>query len=162
MCANHNSMLDMFFLGFNLDRWIYWMAKEELFKNPFSALIFKSLGAFPVKRGAVDIGSIKTAYKLIEKGKIIGIFPQGHRIDPAKIDIMKAKSGAAMIAAKSGVPVIPAYVQGSYKLFSKMRVVFGDPFVIENTQDLKYTKEELLEMSRNILKRVYSLAEDIK
>lgn len=160
LCANHNNMLDMFILGFNLKRWIYWMSKEELFKNPISALLFRSLGSFPVKRGAGDVGSIKAVYKLLEKGKIVGIFPQGTRIDPTKIETMKVKSGAAMIAANTGVPIIPAAVQGSYKLFSKMKVIYGDPFVIEKAQDIKYTKEDLTELSRDILKRIYSLVEE--
>ena len=159
LCANHNNMLDMFFLGFKLDRWIYWMAKEELFKNPISGFIFRNLGAFPVKRGAGDVGSIKGAYKLLNENKIVGIFPQGTRIDPSKLDTLKVKSGAAMIAVNAGVPIIPATVQGSYKLFSKMRVIYGDPFMIQNEQDKKYTKEDLSQLSRDILKRVYLLAE---
>ena len=158
LCANHNNMLDMFLLGYRLDRWIYWMAKEELFKNAVSAFIYRKLGAFPVKRGAGDVGSVKNAYKLLESGKIVGIFPQGTRIDPSKIDTIKVKSGAAMIAVNTGVPIIPAAVLGNYKLFSRMKVVFGDPFIIENT-DKKYTKEDLSELSRDILKRIYSLAE---
>lgn len=158
-CANHNNILDMFLLGYKLDRWIYWMAKEELFRNPITAFIYKKLGAFPVKRGTGDVGSIKNAFKLLDEGKIVGIFPQGTRIDPSKIETTRVKSGAAMIAVSAGVPIIPAAVQGNYKLFSKMRVIYGDPFVIEDIQDRKYTKEELTELSRDILKRVYSLVE---
>lgn len=161
-CANHNTMLDMLFLGFKLDRWIYWMAKDELFKNPISAFFYRSLGAFPVKRGVGDVGSIKNAYKLLDERKIVGIFPHGTRIDPSKIETIKVKPGAAMIAVNTGVPIIPATVQGSYKLFSKMKVIYGDPFVIENTKDKKYTKEDLSELSRDIIKRVYSLVEGRK
>lgn len=158
LCANHNTILDMFFLGYKLDRWIYWMAKEELFKSKISGFIFKNLGAFPVKRGTGDVSSVKSAYKLLNDNKIVGIFPHGTRIDPSKIDTAKVKSGAAMIAANTGVPIIPATVIGNYKLFSRMRVVFGDPFVIE-AQDKKLTKEDLSEMSRDIIKRVYKLSE---
>lgn len=159
LCANHNNMLDMLMLGFRCKRWIYWMAKEELFKNPIIALLYRSLGAFPVKRGAGDVASIKKAYKLLEKGKVVGIFPQGTRIDPSKINTVKPKAGAAMIAVKTGVPIIPAIVQGSYKLFSKMNVIYGDPFILENEKDKKHTKEEFTELSREILKSIYLLAE---
>lgn len=160
-CANHNSMLDMFFLGFKLDRWIYWMAKEELFKNPIAACIYRSLGAFPVKRGYGDVGSIKNAYKLLDEDKIVGIFPQGTRINPAKIETIRVKPGAAMIAVNTGVPIIPAVVKGNYKLFSKMKVIYGDPYTITNDRDKKYTREELTELSRDIIKKIYSLSEDI-
>jgi 1-acyl-sn-glycerol-3-phosphate acyltransferase len=158
-CANHNTILDMFFFGFRLKRWIHWMGKEELFRNPLAAALLKSLGAFSVKRGTGDVGSIKIAYKLLEEGKIVGIFPHGTRIDPSKIETARIKPGAAMIAANAGVPVIPAYIQGNYRIFSKMRVIYGDPFRIESKQDGKYTKEDWAEFSRDIIKRVYSLAE---
>ncbi len=157
-CANHNSILDMFFLGFKLDRWIYWMAKEELFKNPVLRFIIRQLGAFPIKRGKGDVGSIKYAYKLLENNKIVGIFPHGTRIKPEKIETIRIKPGAAMIAANSGVPVLPATVCGSYKIFSRMKVIYGDPFVVKKS-DGKPTREELTEISRDIMKRVYSLSE---
>jgi len=157
-CANHNSILDMFFLGYKLDRWIYWMAKDELFKNPILSFIITKLGAFPVKRGKGDVGSIKHAYKLLSENKIVGIFPQGTRIDPEKIETSRIKPGAAMIAANTGVKVLPAAVKGSYRIFSKMKVVYGEPFVIKKV-DEKPTKEELTRISRDIINRVYSLSE---
>lgn len=157
-CANHNSMLDMFFLGVNIDRWIYWMAKEELFKNPVLGYLIRKLGGFPVKRGTGDVEAIKHAYKLLEQNKVVGIFPHGTRINPSKIETARIKSGAAMIAVKSGVPIIPATVCGNYRLFSKMKVIYGEPFIIKK-RDSKLTKEELNEISRDIIKRVYLLSE---
>ena len=155
LCASHNTFLDMFLLGYRLDRWFHWMAKEELFRNPILAFILKKLGAFPVKRGTGDVGSVKNAYRLLEEGKIVGIFPQGTRrhADGAG----RVKSGAAMIAANAGVPVIPATVSGTYRLFSKMTVNFGDPIMINKHED-KLTKEELAEISRDIINRIYSLS----
>lgn len=162
LCANHNSILDMFFLGFRLKRWIYWMAKEELFKNPIAAFILGKLGVFPVKRGKGDISSIKNAYKLLDEGKIVGIFPQGTRINPERIETMRVKPGAAMIALNAGVPIIPAAIQGSYKLFGKIRVIFGDPFYLEHKDDEKHTKDELKELAKDIIRRVYLLMEGRK
>jgi 1-acyl-sn-glycerol-3-phosphate acyltransferase len=150
-------MLDMFFLGFRLKRWIYWMAKEELFRNPLLAYVLKKLGAFPVRRGTADISSIKHTCKLLEENKIVGIFPHGTRVKPSKRN-RPVKSGAVLIAANTGVPVIPATVCGTYRLFSKMRVIYGDPYYIEKKGD-KLSKDELSEMSRDMIKRVYALAE---
>lgn len=158
LCANHNSMLDMFFLGIKLDRWIYWMAKEELFKNPVLGFLIRKLGGFPVKRGTGDVESIKHAYKLLAEDKIVGIFPHGTRIDPSRIETVKIKPGAAMIASKAGVRVIPATVRGNYKIFSKMTVIYGEPLIVEK-KDKKLTKDELADISRDIIRRVYSLSE---
>ena len=160
LCATHNSMLDMFFLGFRLKRWIYWMAKEELFKNPISGFIFRGLGAFSVKRGKGDVGSIKTAYKLLSEGKIIGIFPHGTRISEEGRKTARIKPGAAMLAVNSGVKIIPATVKGSYKFFSQMKVIYGEPYSVNADSDKKYTSEDLSEISADIMKKVYSLLED--
>ncbi|NLK88132.1 MAG: 1-acyl-sn-glycerol-3-phosphate acyltransferase [Clostridiaceae bacterium] len=160
LCANHNTLLDMFFLGFRLKRWIHWMAKEELFRNPVAAYVLKKLGAFSVKRGTGDVSSIKSAYKLLEENKLVGIFPHGTRIDPSNIETVRVKPGAVMIAVNAGVPIIPATVCGSYKLFSRMKVIFGDPFYIENKdKDKKLSKQEMSELSKDIIRRVYSLSE---
>jgi 1-acyl-sn-glycerol-3-phosphate acyltransferase len=158
LCANHNTMLDMFFLGFKLDRWIYWMAKEELFKNPILAYLIRKLGGFPVKRGKGDVASIKTAYRLLEDGNIVGIFPHGTRINAANVNTVRIKSGAAMLAVNSGADIIPAAVQGSYRLFSRMRVIYGEPFKFESGK--RYTSEELSELSREIVKKIYALLEE--
>ena len=154
LCANHNAFLDMFFLGYRLDRWIHWMAKEELFRNPVTAFLLKKLGAFPVKRGTGDVGSVKNTYRLLDEGKIVGIFPQGTRRHANGSG--RVKSGAAMIAANAGVPIIPATVKGNYRLFSKIVINFGDPFMIDKHED-KLSKEELAEISMDIINRIYSL-----
>lgn len=158
VCANHNTILDMFFLGYKLKRWIHWMAKEELFRNPIAAYVLRKLGAFSIKRGRGDVSSIKNAYKLLEDGKLVGIFPHGTRIVSTNIEKAKVKPGAVMIAVNAGVPIIPATVSGSYKLFSKMRIIFGDPFYIEKKEE-KFTKEEISDLSKDIVRKIYSLSE---
>jgi 1-acyl-sn-glycerol-3-phosphate acyltransferase len=67
LCANHLSELDMFFIGYRMNRLVHWMAKEELFRNPLLKAIITKLGAFPVKRGTGDIGAIKTSLKLLKE-----------------------------------------------------------------------------------------------
>jgi len=85
------------------------MAKDELFhKNPFFTLIIRLCGAFPVVRGAKDNAAIERAVSDLKKGKIFVIFPEGTRSKDGTIG--KAKSGAALIAATAGVPVLPVCI----------------------------------------------------
>ncbi len=158
ICANHVGELDMFFIGFKIKRMVRWMAKDELFKNPVLGGLIKWLGAFPVKRGRADVGAIKTAFKLLDEGHIVGIFAEGTRTR-GKAGVAKVNPGAAMFAVKKQVPVIPVAVEGRYKLFSRVRVVFGEPYYIEADKNKKYMNEEFTEMSRDIMKRVYALLE---
>lgn len=160
LCSNHNGMLDMFFIGYKTKRWVHWMAKEELFKNPLIGAIFHALGAFPVKRGKGDVGSIKKAYSLLEQGHIVGIFPQGTRVGQNGKKAARIKPGAAMLALNTGVPIVPVEIKGSFKLFSRIKVVYGEPFKLSTEEGRKYTSEELTEMSLNIMNKIYTLMEE--
>jgi 1-acyl-sn-glycerol-3-phosphate acyltransferase len=161
VCAAHHSILDMFFIGYKLNRWIYWMAKEELFKNPVLAFLLKKLGAFPIKRGKGDVGSIKTAYRLLEQGEMVGIFPQGTRRKTGDPQKNRIKSGAALMAVNTGVQILPATVVGGLKPFSRIRVIFGKPFKITEEKDKKYSAEELNNISKEIMNRVFALEEGL-
>ena len=160
MCANHPTGLDMFLIGTRIPkRQVHYMAKAELFRNKILAFLLKHVGAFPVSRGKGDVGSVKTAYKLLEDGKIVGVFPEGTRTK--KKDIKKRKAGAALFALHSNAQILPVAIDGEYKLFKKVRVVFGEPFYLneqgERAQSVNYSKEELLNGSEVILNRIYAL-----
>jgi 1-acyl-sn-glycerol-3-phosphate acyltransferase len=159
LCSNHNGELDMFFIGYKLKRWVHYMAKEELFKIPVIGRLVKLMGAFPVKRGDGDIRAIKTTLTLLKQGHIVGIFPEGTRTRGRLNNNIKIKPGIAMFAIKSGVPIIPVAVVGSYKPFSKVKVIFGSTFNLDIDKNKKYTIEEMTIMSRGIMDRVYSLME---
>jgi 1-acyl-sn-glycerol-3-phosphate acyltransferase len=160
LCANHIGQMDMFFIGYKLKRLVHYMAKEELFKVPLLGAFIRYFGAFPVRRGTGDISAIKTALKLLEEGNIVGILPEGTRTKGKNMNDIKPKPGIVMIAIKAGVPIIPVAIEGDYKLFGKVKVIYGKPFVLDVEKNKKYSSEELAQLSLNIMKRVYSLLED--
>ena len=69
-------MLDPVVIALVSPRIVHFMAKKELFKSKLLALFFKSAFVFPVDRGTADLKSLKNALKLLEKGKVFGIFPE--------------------------------------------------------------------------------------
>lgn len=156
LCANHVHEMDMFFIGYKSKRLIHYMAKEELFKIPVLSGLVTWLGAFPVTRGKADVGAIKTALKLLEEGHIVGIFPEGTRTKGKQKGTVSIKRGVAMIAISSGAPIIPVSINASYRLFSKVRVVFGKPYYLDVEKDKKYSTEEMNDIARGIMERVYS------
>ena len=159
LCANHTSELDMFFIGLRIKRWVHYMAKEELFKNPVMSLILRKLGAFPVKRGKGDVGAIRNVFKLLDEGHIVGMFPEGTRLKGKVRDKTKIKPGAALIAINSSVPIIPVAVDWNHRLFSRVKVIIGEPFNLDIDKSKKYTSEGMIKISRSIMDRVYSLME---
>jgi len=160
LCANHPGTLDMFFIGYKLKRIVHYMAKEELFRNKLLAYILRKLGAFPVKRGKADVESMKTAINLIKEGHIVGILPEGTRTGPNNKKHVKAKPGVALLAYKVRAPIIPVAVSGNYRLFSNVKVVYGEPFYLEFEENKKYTMDEFRQMSQKIMDKIYSLLED--
>ncbi len=154
--ANHPSAWDMFLIGVFMPRRIHFMAKSELFRNPVLSFLIKSLGAFPVSRGKGDVGSVRTVFKLLEEGKVVGIFPEGTRTP--KKDPKKRKAGAAMMALHSKAPILPVGVEWNAKIFSKVRVVFGEPFLmLPNNENKHIAKEELKILTEEIMDKIYAL-----
>jgi 1-acyl-sn-glycerol-3-phosphate acyltransferase len=124
LCSNHISNFDPPAVALMLKRKVHFMAKAELFEVPVFGKLITELGAFPVKRGGVSKDSIKISLNLLRGGKVMGIFPEGTRKAAADAAI---KKGAANFALRSGAVVIPVAIQGNYKLFRKLQVVYGPP-----------------------------------
>ena len=159
VAANHESMLDMFMIGYRVPRYIKWMAKEELFKNKLIAKFITACGAYPVKRSARDVSAARTTFEMLEKGEPVGIFPQGTR-SKGHGRAHKAKHGVAKFAVEADVPVQPVAIWGKIRLFGRVYVRFGDPIRLpQSTEDTKYTKEEYQKMSQEILDTIYMLME---
>jgi 1-acyl-sn-glycerol-3-phosphate acyltransferase len=103
------------------------MAKIEAMKAPILGAFLKSIGVFAVDRGRPDIGAIKTAMKILKEGGIVGIFPEGTR---KKEDGNGAKTGAIMLAVKTGAKLLPVYIPRVKKIFTRVPVVIGEPYTL--------------------------------
>ncbi len=160
VCANHASNWDPVFLVVLLTRRVYFMAKAELFKVPLLGWLIKKIGMIPVKRAAADISAVRTSINALKDGKALGIFPSGRRVK--KGEAAAAKSGVAFIAVKAAVPVVPIYIETTYRPFSKLTIHIGEAqdFAVYNKARL--SSEQLGEISNDLFKNIYALAEDKK
>jgi 1-acyl-sn-glycerol-3-phosphate acyltransferase len=131
VCCNHRNNMDPPIVGIELSRRVSFMAKAELFRIPVLGPVIRGLGAFPVNRGGMSKESIKTALSLLKEGKVIAIFPEGTRQEK----LGAGKKGAAMLAMRSGAWVFPAAIIGSYQLFKPLKVVYGEPYRIEPSEE---------------------------
>lgn len=128
IASNHMSFSDPVLLGLGQRRRLFFMAKQELFKNKFFAGLIRALGAFPVERGAGDGKAIKTGEDLIKEGNVMTIFIEGGRTKTG--EFMRPRSGCALVAQQMQVAVIPACITitGNPKhRFAKRVIHFGDP-----------------------------------
>lgn len=111
LAANHRSFLDPFIIGTCVRRPIYFVAKQELFRNRFCGWFLNCMGAFPIRRGESDEESLATALALLDRGEAVVIFPEGtrHRSGP----LHEPRRGVGRLALESGAPVVPIAIKGT-------------------------------------------------
>ena len=117
VASNHGSHLDPPILGHALGRPVAFMAKSELFKVPILSFIISACGAYPVKRGAGDREAIRNASSRLSEGWATGVFLDGTRQENGRVNDPKA--GAALLAARTGSPIIPVAIVNSQRAFPK-------------------------------------------
>jgi 1-acyl-sn-glycerol-3-phosphate acyltransferase len=115
--ANHASDFDPPLLSSCMRRPVSYMAKEELFQVPVLSRAIQIYGAYPVKRGSPDRSAIRAALAQLEAGWAVGLFLEGTRTPDERIP--SAKLGAAMIAAKAQVPLLPVSLWGTSGIMPK-------------------------------------------
>ena len=137
--AHHTSNWDPIILGFIVkDRPVCYLAKEELFKSRLARFFLAKMYAIPISRGKGDLGAIKTALNALKSGKTLGIFPEGTRSSGG---ILPFGQGAALMALRADVPVIPVYIKGGYKIFRQVKVFVDSPIYLEKAQDGRVSSE---------------------
>jgi 1-acyl-sn-glycerol-3-phosphate acyltransferase len=140
LAANHRSFLDPFLIGCCIGRPIYFIAKQELFRNPIVGWFLNCLGAFPLRRGGADEDSVDTALALLERGRPVVIFPEGTRITAGSLG--RPKRGVGRLALQSGAAVVPVAITGSehardgWKIKPvKVHLRFGPPLTYPRVDD---------------------------
>ena len=134
--ANHRTWADPIYLCCVLKHGQpHFMAKKELFKIPLLNLLIRALGAYPVNRGGADVGAVKYTIEMLKAGVCVGMFPQGHRYNGVDPRTTPVKTGAAMIALKAGVPVLPVFIKvknNKHFFLCKKEVIVGKPITAED------------------------------
>lgn len=160
LCGNHTRYSDPLFIVFALGRkkHPYIMGKSELFRNPILGWILTKCGVISVDRGKSDIKAIKESLRVLKDGKKLLLFPEGTRVKEG--EDQEGKTGAAMLAARTGVPIIPVYVPARLGWFKKTTVTFGAPYYPELPTDHKVNAEDYRRISDDLMERIRALAPD--
>ncbi|MGH2349128.1 MAG: lysophospholipid acyltransferase family protein, partial [bacterium] len=117
VAGNHASAIDPPLVGSVLRRRARYMAKEELFSVPVLGSWLRSVGVFPVRRGTADRRAIRRSIETLEQGGILVMFPEGTRSEDGRL--RDPEPGAALIALRTGAPVLPVAVVGSHRILRK-------------------------------------------
>lgn len=165
LACNHVSIIDPLLVGAGVKRRVYFMAKDELFHLPILHWLLPRLGAFPVRRGSSDRQAIRAALEHLEKGRLVGIFPEGTRSVDG--ELQRAQSGIAFLAMKSQTPVIPAAIVGSERALKKgtsflrpvqVLILMGPPIAPPRGE---LTKEALAGFSAEVMLAIANLRSEL-
>lgn len=161
IAANHRTLADPPLLAVTSGCSKFgFVAKEELFRIPVFGWLIRKLGAFPVTRGKGDFSVINESVSRLKVGKRLVIFPEGTRSKTGKVG--KGKTGVALIAARAGVPVVPAGIVFKNKLHfrSKVTIKYGKPLMPEELNlSQEPTPHELKAVKGKIMDSIVALAE---
>jgi len=156
-CANHTTLSDPVLAALALSSRDHprFMAKMELFKIPVLKQLITALGAYPIERGKGDLQAVKATLSFLKRDEKILMFPQGGRVDAQ--DAMALKTGAAMLAARSGKPIVPIFIQPGRGLsFFRGEVVIGKPFGAE-IKTGQGRAEAYADISARLIREIQSL-----
>lgn len=152
MSANHVHIFDPVILAILTKKQIFFLAKKELFSKKFLAKFFTKLGVIPIDRENTDFKAIKSCFRVIKSGNILGIFPEGTRVKT--IDIKNMKKGVALIALKNKVNILPIHIQGTYKIFSKITVDIYPMIEINNFENME-DSEAIDKLTEELFYKIY-------
>lgn len=120
LAANHQSFIDPFVVGLCVPGTCHYLARDSLFRVPLLGRILRHLKGVPVARGtAASRGALEAAVSLLRAGEAMLLFPEGTRSADGRLQ--PYRRGVALVAKRSGAPVVPVLVAGSFAVWPRHR-----------------------------------------
>lgn len=167
IASNHASHLDPPFVGSQVKKQMRFFARKSLWNNRVMAWWLDQVETIAVERDTGDIGAIKKVLQALKDNRAVVLFPEGTRSPDGSLQ--KPKAGVGLMACKTGVPVVPCRVYGSFAAFGKgdkipnfgtpVTVVFGPPIPASDYDDPGLGKARYETAAQRIMDRIAQLPE---
>lgn len=168
LVTNHTSNLDPLMMGWasgnQIDRVVHFMAKVEMRSWPILGWLATQSGVYFVRRGERDRAAQQFSLDALEDGRPIAIFPEGTRSRTGRLQA--GKPGAALLAMRSGAPIVPAGISGTQRIFpngswfpraSKVRIRIGEPFSLPHQPTGRLDRDALAAGTERIMSAIEDL-----
>ena len=155
ICPNHINYIDALAVVVFSKENVRFIAKHDLARIGIIRWLSHLFNCIPIKRNTQDLEAMKRCLKALKNGEIIAIFPEGTRHGMEKNG--KAKNGAAFMAIRTGVPVVPVGISGTFKLFSKVYLNFGEPLDMSKYKIKGKEKEGQEQATKEIMDNIVKL-----
>ena len=156
--ANHTSYLDPMVMQVAVPPRISWIAKKDVCEKWYLKLVHYVCGSIPVN------GSVKCALEALDQKRILGIFPEGVRSHDGRLK--EAGKGIAVLALKSGAPIVPVGIKGAFEAYPPGRLFFrprhvsvkiGSAFFFDKIADDPIDEETISNARSYVMKKIGEL-----
>jgi 1-acyl-sn-glycerol-3-phosphate acyltransferase len=168
LVGNHCSNLDPLMMGWasghQIGRVVHFMAKIEMRRWPIIGWLATQSGVYFVRRGEADRAAQRFSLEALAAGRPIAMFPEGTRSRNGHL--REGRPGAALIALRSGAPLVPAAVSGTHRIFpgrsrwprpTRVRIRIGEPFSLPHRPAGRLDRAELAEGTERIMSAIEEL-----
>ncbi len=164
LVANHSSYLDPACLGSASPRKIHFLISNRVYKKFLQTWFYRWMETIPIQQHSAELSSIRSALKMLQEGKVIGIFPEGTRT--ATMQLSNWMHGVALIAARSAGPTVPVAILGSGRALPINRfipwplsiwVIFGKPLHFPREKSKNIKRENMIAFSTMIFEKIRNL-----
>lgn len=165
LAGNHVSYGDPVLIWCAVPRPAHFMARSSLWKHAFLGWCLDQFWAFPVERGTADRAALTKANTILAAGEPVGIFPNGTR--NVNGEPIEPQDGAAFIASRAGVPLVPVGISGTDRIrpkgsrlihFPRCTIAVGEPVLASDFDGLG-RKETVAAMTAEVMRRIEALVE---
>jgi 1-acyl-sn-glycerol-3-phosphate acyltransferase len=166
IAANHASYLDPLVVGCGISkRYIRFIARTGLFNNKFAKWWIKQIKLILIKRGTADLTAIKKTVNGLKQGNLVCVFPEGTRT--VNGHLQEAKKGIGFLIQQADVPVVPAYISGSYQILPKgskfpklkrLTITYGEPILPEQFSAACVDKKDYQAQMKFLMKKIEELS----
>lgn len=155
ICPNHINYIDAVAIVVFSKEKIRFVAKYDLARFGIIRWLEHLFDVIPIKRNTQDLEGIKRCLKVLKNDEVLALFPEGTRNGMEKNG--KAKNGAAFMAIRTGKQVVPVGISGTFKLFSKVYINYGEPLDMKKYQIKGKEKECQEQATKEIMDNIIKL-----
>ena len=161
LISNHDTLLDPLVIAAPVKKHaVYFLGKKEITSNRLLAYLTRKLHMIPVDRHHSDMAAMRTCVSTLRSGHILGIFPEGTRHHQGRMQEME--SGTAMIALRSGVPLIPVLIDPKLHFLRRSWCYAGKPIPMEDLLEAGINRDTCEQLMQRIRDTYQVLAKELE
>jgi 1-acyl-sn-glycerol-3-phosphate acyltransferase len=165
LAANHSSLLDWVFVARFVARPVRFVLSRDFYDQAALTWAYRRLGVIPIREGMIELSAVRQLLSTLRRGEIVGVFPEGRITRDGAL--LPAEPGIVALAARAGVVIVPAGVQGAFAAYPRdawmprrhpVRVRFGEPLAVPASAANDRVEQRRLAV--DLMERIGALRDD--